>query len=97
MTFSSGCTSWFIDKNGHNSYVFPNYTFMFWLSTVMINWNQVQVDYPKNTRHKGKSTSKTPYALLLAGVAAAGLLATGSGDRRIVDTNERDVNRAGAS
>ncbi|KAK7189528.1 monooxygenase y4iD [Paraphaeosphaeria sporulosa] len=77
MTFSSGCTSWFIDKNGHNSYVFPNYTFMFWLNTVMINWNQVQVDYPKNTGYKGKSTSKAPYALLLAGLAAAGLLATG--------------------
>lgn len=28
LTFSTGCTSWFLDKNGKNTYVWPNYTFM---------------------------------------------------------------------
>lgn len=51
--------------------------YRFWLNTVKINWNEVQVDYPKNTGYLGKSTSMAPYALWIAGVVAAGLFASG--------------------
>ncbi|KAF2636611.1 dimethylaniline monooxygenase [Massarina eburnea CBS 473.64] len=48
LTFSAGCTSWFIDKDGKNTYVWPNYTFMYWFETARIKWNEVAVEYPRN-------------------------------------------------
>jgi cation diffusion facilitator CzcD-associated flavoprotein CzcO len=27
LTFSSGCTSWYLDKNGHNTFVWPDYSY----------------------------------------------------------------------
>jgi cation diffusion facilitator CzcD-associated flavoprotein CzcO len=27
LTFSSGCTSWFLDKHGNNTYVWPDYSY----------------------------------------------------------------------
>ncbi|KAF2708438.1 dimethylaniline monooxygenase [Pleomassaria siparia CBS 279.74] len=78
LTFSAGCTSWFIDKFGRNTYVWPNYTFMFWFETVKIKWSEVLVDYPKRSGYFGKETGVLPNVFTLGSIVLLSLLVTGT-------------------